>query len=239
MNINDFIGKLKCIKCGGNIADNLKCNICKTKVNLASKKNASPANESFGEKIFDIPFLYNLKIRFLNKLNQLKIPIDPAIKNKEILDLGCGSYQVRYDPSLAKLRIGIDPSAKALMKAQELYPESFHLIGSADSLPFKNKSFQVTLLLFTLHHLNANQWENTISEVKRVTKDKIIIYDHISHDSIFFKSIQLLYWKIFDGGLTYPTESEWKEKLKTFMIKKYKRVGTLFGHICFYELNLK
>lgn len=197
------------------------------------------ANESLGEKIFDIPFLYNLKIRILNNLNRLKIPIDPLIKNKIILDIGCGSYQVRYKPELAKMRIGIDPSANALIKAQTLYPKSFHIVGSADKLPLKDKSVDITLILFTLHHLNQKQWDDCLKETQRVTKNKIIIYDHISNDSSFLRFIQYLYWKTFDGGYTYPKESEWKVKLKKFKIKKYLRVGSMFKHICFYEIDLR
>jgi ubiquinone/menaquinone biosynthesis C-methylase UbiE len=128
---------------------------------------------------------------------------------------------------------------KALIKAQELYPESLHIAASADKLPFKNKSFDVTLLLFTLHHLNNKQWHKCLKEVERVTKDKIIIYDHVKNDSLVLRSIQMIYWKIFDGGSTYPFENEWKFALRRFRIKKYLLVGNLFNHICFYELTTK
>lgn len=242
MKANKFLLKLRCLKCSGQIvflSGNLVCKKCGSKIFLPNTSNRIRANESLGEKIFDIPFLYNLKINFLNKLNRLNEPINPYVRDKEVLDIGCGSYQVRYSPSLAKLRIGIDPSAKALIKAQQLYPDSLHIVGSADKLPFKNNSFDTTLLLFTLHHLNNKQWETCIKEVKRVTKNKIIIYDHITNDSKILRSLQLLYWNIFDGGLVYPTISEWKEKLKGYKIKKSLRVGNMFKHICFYEIDLK
>lgn len=242
MKVDKFLPKLRCLKCSGQIVSlsgNLVCKKCGSEIFLPNTNTRIQANESLGEKIFDIPFLYNLKINFLNSLNRLNEPINPYIKDQEILDIGCGSYQVRYSPSLAKLRIGIDPSAKALIKAQQLYPDSLHIVGSADKLPFKNNSFNTTLLLFTLHHLNNKQWETCIKEANRVTKNKIIIYDHIRNDSKILRSIQLLYWNIFDGGLVYPTVSEWKEKLKGYKIKKYLRVGNMFKHICFYEIDLK
>lgn len=242
INFTSFLPKLKCLKCSGKLLftdSNFICKKCGVKNYLPYSKRKIRANESIGEKIFDIPFLYNLKINFLNSLNRLRIPIDPYVKNREILDIGCGSYQVRYNPGLAKLRVGIDPSVKALTKAQQLYPESMHLIGSADRLPFVNKSFDVTLLLFTLHHLNSKQWADCLKEATRVTKKTIIIYDHIKNDSKILSGIQLLYWNTFDGGLTYPTAPEWKERLKGFKIKKYLRLGNMFKHICFYEIDLK
>lgn len=241
MDLTKFLSKLRCLKCHSNIESGnikLRCKKCKNTLPLPDGKSNIKANKSLGERIFDIPFLYNIKIIFLNFLNRLEIPIDPLIKNREILDIGCGSYQVRYNPNLAKLRIGIDPSVKALKKAQALYPKSLHLAVSADKLPFKNKSFDTTLLLFTLHHLNNKQWHDCLNEVKRVTRDKIIIYDHVKNDFKILRFIQLLYWRIFDGGLTYPLEKEWKLNLKTFRIKKYLRLGSLFNHICFYELTI-
>src|SRR3989344_5687761 len=49
------------------------------------------------------------------------LPTDPYINNQKILDIGCGSYQVRYNPDLAKSRVGLDPSVKALIHARRLY----------------------------------------------------------------------------------------------------------------------
>lgn len=193
---------------------------------------------SLGEKIFDLPLLYKFKINFLNRLNRLKIPIDPLIKGKEILDIGCGSYQVRYNPNLAKRRVGIDSSIRALQEADKLYPNSRHLVASADKLPFASKSFDITLILFTLHHLSKKQWINALREAKRVTREKIIIYDHISSDNPIFRKIQHTYWKIFDGGETYPLESEWQKALKKLKVKKYLRLGSLFKHICFYIIDI-
>lgn len=242
MNISELRKILRCPKCCKNTTFHsgyFLCNNCKAKIYTSESKLDFNFGRSLGERIFDFPFLYNLKINILNKLNRLKIPIDPYIKNKMILDIGCGSYQSRYNPSLTKRRVGIDPSIKALKQAQKLYPNSFHLVSFADKLPFKNKSFDVALFLFTLHHLRKNEWDKAIQEAIRVTKNQIIIYDHISNDSRILKFFQQLYWRTFDGGFTYPYNWQWQEKLKEFKIKKNLRVGSIFNHICFYVLDLK
>ncbi len=210
-----------------------RCKKCNFKLFLPSGKKITTANSSLGERIFDFPVLYNFKI------NHLKLPIDPHIKRKIILDIGCGSYQSRYNPNLAKIRVGIDPSANALKEADKIYPTSSHLVSTAEKLPFKNNSFDVVLLLFTLHHLSKKDWASAIKEAQRVTKKTIIIYDHILNESEVLSKIQLLYWKIFDGGETYPKEKDWTNTLRVFKIRFYRRVGSMFKHICFYQLEIK
>ena len=135
--------------------------------------------------------------------------------------------------------MGIDPSRNAVVAANKLYPKNKHLVGSADSLPFSNLSFDVSLLLYVLHHIPKNRWKKVLKEAVRVTKNKIIIFDHIRNNNPFLACLQMLYWNTFDGGDHYATEQEWQDILKNFNIKSYKRLGKLFDHICYYEISLK
>ena len=169
----------------------------------------SKPNNSLGEKIYDFPFLYKLKIDILNKINNLDVNFNKLIENRKVLDIGCGSYQTRYDTNLPKIRVGIDLSV------------------------------DVSLLLYVLHHIPKNRWKKVLKEAVRVTKNKIIIFDHIRNNNPFLACLQMLYWNTFDGGDHYATEQEWQDILKNFNIKSYKRLGKLFDHICYYEISLK
>lgn len=200
---------------------------------------ADKTNTSVGEKIYNFPLLYKLKIDILNKINNLDLNFNKLIKNKKVLDIGCGSYQTRYDINLPRVRVGIDPSKNAIEAANKLYPNCKHLVGSADDLPFSNKSFDVSLLLYVLHHIPRNRWGKVLKEAVRVTKNKIIIFDHVRNDNFVLAFLQMLYWNIIDGGDYYATEPEWKLLLERFDIKSYKRLGKLFNHICYYEISLK
>jgi len=209
MALNILTKKIRCFKCHGKVTltnDFYLCKKCKFKVYLPSSNKLLYSHNSLGERIFDVPFLYNLKIKILNKLNLLNIPINP--------------------------------SAKALQKADHLYPNSYHLISSADKLPFADKTFDVTLFLFALHHLTKKQWNCAINEAVRVTRQKIIIYDHVRNENPILYTIQKIYWKMFDGGEVYPSEENWSQELGKFKIVKYQRVGSLFRHIVFYDLDL-
>lgn len=199
---------------------------------------ADKTNTSVGEKIYNFPLLYKLKIDILNKINNLDLNFDKLIKNKKVLDIGCGSYQTRYDINLPRLRVGIDPSKNAIEAANKLYPNCKHFVGSADNLPFNSKSFDVSLLLYVLHHIPKAKWPKVFKEAVRVTKDKIIIIDHVKNSNYFISALQMLYWGTIDGGDYYPNEHEWKKILKMYNIKSYRRLGKLFDHICYYEISL-
>jgi len=46
-----------------------------------------------------------------------------------------------------------------------------------------------------------------------VSKLKVIVFDHISAESQIRKQIQRIYWRIFDGGYHYLTETEWDKAI--------------------------
>ena len=89
-----------------------------------------------------------------------------------------------------------------------------------------------------MHHLTKKQWNCAINEAVRVTRQKIIIYDHVRNENPILYTIQKIYWKMFDGGEVYPSEENWSQELGKFKIVKYQRVGSLFRHIVFYDLDL-
>lgn len=189
--------------------------------------------------IFDLPNLYKIKVSFLKKINKFDFTINPLVNNKTVLDIGCGSYQFIYDPNITKSRIGIDVSKSAIEKANKIYPKSQHLVISADKLPFADKEFDTSLLLFVLHHIPYAKWKNILLEAKRVSRESIIIVDHKKNDNLLPRLIQTMWWQITDRGEQYSYKKEWVETLKNFKISEYKEMGTLFNNICFYNIDLK
>ena len=73
-----------------------------------------------------------------------------------------------------------------------------------------------------------------MDELIRVTKNHIIIYDHLLSDNKFASIIQLIYWKIMDGGCNYLTNAEWSKLLSSVSIVKRLRTGKIFGHVVKY-----
>ena len=79
-------------------------------------------------------------------------------KKQMILDVGCGTG---ISSALPGLIIGIDPSLGMLQKNT-----NFKVKGKAESLPFKDSSFDVVLCLTVTHHFSPTK--TALIEVDRV-----------------------------------------------------------------------
>lgn len=155
-------------------------------------------------------------------------------KRSKILDLGCGSAivaKVFQDIFQAEI-LGVD------IVDRRIFPIPFKLIEGT-SLPFPEKSFDIVLISYVLHH---NQDPIALlKEAKRVVKDKIIIYEDISEGIISGLICQIhgfTFNKFFQnskGNFDFKTENEWEkifEELGLNIIFK-KKVGNFPQKILF------
>ena len=113
------------------------------------------------------------------------------------------------------------------------------MVKGEKRLYYRDDFFDVALLLFVLHHIPENMWETFLKEAKRVAKGEVIILDHVQHDFPFLSLIQRIYWRLFDGGCAYRKKGAWFPLLQShgFIVKDYKRMGTMFGNICYFRLG--
>lgn len=94
----------------------------------------------------------------LKKLELIKQFID----SDSILDVGCGTGIASPEGS-----VGVDPSYELL----KYNPNKF-VVGHAEKLPFKNKSFDIITCMTAIHHFEL---EKALDEIERVAKKKVII----------------------------------------------------------------
>lgn len=199
-----------------------------------------PDMKNFAEKIFRFPSLYEFKIRTLNKINKTeKFSVEHLTTGKSVLDIGCGSEQYYYDPRRTRRWTAIDTSHEMVNKSKSRYPHGTCLVASGDDLPFPSKSFDVVAIFFVLHHMPPEIWEKVLREAKRVARERILILDHMQHDFLPFRIVQKIWWGIFDGGKVYRKKKEWSHILKPYAIQEYKRMGMMFGNICYFNVEVK
>jgi SAM-dependent methyltransferase len=239
-----FLPKLRCPTCGGALAcgpDALRC--------AASHRWALPIPEQahaptpstgarLGERIFDHPHLYRAKVALLNTLNPMPLAeVDRWTAGREVIDLGSGSFQALYAPRQAALRVGLDHSHNAAATADRLYPESLHLVaGLEQPLPFADKSFDVALLLFVLHHLPPALAPRVLAEARRVAREQVLVFDHTRSDVAWQRRVQLAYWATFDGGDIYRSQAEWDTLLAHEQVLEARRFGRMFRNVCYYRI---
>ncbi len=89
-----------------------------------------------------------------------------------ILDLGCAKGFLLHDLCQVVPRVtvaGLDISRYALMNAQpDVAP--FLVRGSADALPFPDKSFDLVLSINTVHNLERERCRRALAEMERVSR---------------------------------------------------------------------
>jgi SAM-dependent methyltransferase len=89
-----------------------------------------------------------------------------------ILDVGCAKGFLLHDfrAAIPGVRVaGLDLSAYAVERAMDDV-RPFVLVGSADALPFADKSFDLVVSINTVHNLEQDRCVLAISEMERVSR---------------------------------------------------------------------
>lgn len=142
-----------------------------------------------------------LKTRF--ERNNLNFDL---IKNKKVLDLGCGSG--RYSYALKKLGAkevtGVDIDTDF---AKNAGIEGINFIeGSVDKIPFEDNSFDFVFCNGVLHH--TNHIKEGIKEISRVLKKN-------GYAWIYVYGTNSVFWKNCD---------EIRERLKGFPVEEFDKI---------------
>jgi ubiquinone/menaquinone biosynthesis C-methylase UbiE len=138
-------------------------------------------------------------------------------KGSKILDFGCGSGVVgeTFKKFFEAEILGVD------IKDQRIVNLPFQMIDGI-SLPFPEKSFDVVLINYVLHH--CGHIEQILKEAKRVAKEKIVIFEDLPEG--FFSKIYCFLHRIFFDKIfhnphksSFKKEKEWEETFKEIGLK--------------------
>ncbi len=130
-------------------------------------------------------------------------------ENARILDVGCGKGFLLYE--LKKLLpgsvvAGFDLSMYAIENAKEEVRKDLFVHKAQDSLPYKDKSFDLVISLNTLHNLILPDLKNALQEIERVGKAKYITMES-------YRSVQELFnvqcWALTCEAFFRPEEWVW------------------------------
>jgi ubiquinone/menaquinone biosynthesis C-methylase UbiE len=241
VNKNSIDKDMVCVDCNEMLVlknNYLECSNCNRKFSIINdipvmldiNKIKIEQKFRFMEKLFLYPSIYDIKTRICDIINTRKsINLAPLLKDKVVLDIGCGPFNYNYDDKLPKKKVGIDISYP-FIRNQKRYDKMnghYYMIADINKMPYPDNYFDVTIIAFVLHHLTYDQ-KKILDEIKRVTKKTIIILDHVKSEMKIPQMIQGIYWRIFDGGHKYNRMNEWDELLKGYNIKKLKKTGASF-----------
>ncbi len=239
--LDRLLPKLTCRACRAPVAWRDEAPRCEAgHVFDLGRSDAAAPRRPLSERLFNNTRVYRTKMALLGLLNPLpKDALDPWTAGREVLDLGCGPFQYLYDPHAPSLRVGVDRAADAMARADRAYPRSLHLVASVgDPLPFADKSFDVALLLFVLHHLPPAIVPGVLLEAARVARRYVLVFDHTRSDVAWQRRVQQAYWDAFDGGDLYRSQSEWDALWRGYEVQEQRRLGRLFGNVCYFRIAL-
>jgi protein-L-isoaspartate(D-aspartate) O-methyltransferase len=126
----------------------------------------------------------------------------------KVLDIGCGKgFQLfEFTQVLPGISVkGIDVSIYAIEHA---HPEIKSRIdyGTAASLPYPDKSFDLVFSINTLHNLNNSDLESALREMERVGKNKYLCVESYRNE---LEKANLLYWQVTCEQFNSPQDWEW------------------------------
>lgn len=244
----EHLDSMRCVRCGGAVRvapSGLQCVKCaqtfpiRDGVPFMVDESEHQTQAGHMEALFRFPSFYWLKINLLLKLNRTDdLPLADRIRQKTVLDVGCGPFIYGYDAKLPASIVGLDLSTHFVQAMSKHDPQNLYLVANAKKIPFADKSFDVAFLRYVVHHIPGDTRE-LLTEVARVTRNYLIIFDHVRSDVPWQRSIQMTYWKSFDSGHHYNTRGEWDELLRPYHVAAFHRTGRMFGNICQIILDLQ
>jgi len=140
-------------------------------------------------------FYYRQKKRFSEVLKRIKNELD-LTSYETILDVGCGTgalCSVLFENGLSVT--AIDPAEKMLEIAKKKSGNKGILYLRANvlkKLPFYDKCFDISIASYVAHGMGQNERILLYTEMSRVTRSKVIIYDYNKNRSLLTTIIEWL-----------------------------------------------
>lgn len=133
-----------------------------------------------------------------------------AFAFETLLDVGCGLGECSI--VARSLYVGVDNSVRRAAFASRRFPRHVFLAGDAFGLPFREKSFDASMIVDTSHHMSDELLRVAFKELLRVTRTHIIVSDPVvtpgqNKLSAFFYSL--------DRGACFRTISQMEALFRT------------------------
>ena len=140
-------------------------------------------------------FYNKQKKRYREVLNSVAAQLDLA-SYKSILDVGCGTGALCSILNERGLSVtGADPAENMLAVARR-QPENANILflqaNALEQLPFADQSFDLSIASYVAHGLQKSERIKLYSEMRRVTKSRVIIYDYNQKRSLMTSFVEWL-----------------------------------------------
>jgi len=140
-------------------------------------------------------FYNKQKRRYREVLDRVSAQLDLA-SYTSILDVGCGTgalCSILHERGLTVT--GVDPAENMLAVARR-QPENQNILflqaNALERLPFADQSFDFSVASYVAHGLQKSERMKLYSEMRRVTKSRVILYDYNQKRSLMTSLVEWL-----------------------------------------------
>ena len=127
---------------------------------------------------------------------------------QSILDIGCGTGALCSALNEAGLTVtGVDPAQHMLSIARRQTQDQdiqFLAANAVEGLPFADKSFDLSIASYVAHGLQKSERIKLYSEMRRVTKGKVILHDYNQNRSPLTSFVEWLEHGDYFGFIQNP-----------------------------------
>ena len=157
--------------------------------NEYNKKYSETVNESISFTGFDVDYFTRVKSDYIKDLCENFSSSESSLK---ALDVGCGvgNFHRLIGGTFQELH-GVDVSSKSIEIAKSHNPDVEYMSYNGKVLPYENNTFDLTITICVLHHVPQDQWDNFISELRRVLKKggKALIFEHNPRNPLTLRAV--------------------------------------------------
>lgn len=118
------------------------------------------------------------------------------VEGKNVLDIGTGTgaWASLFVEKGAKYVHGLDFAEKMIDVANNRYGSSVRFsLADAQNLPeFKDNSFDIVTSSFVLHGVKNEKREKILSEMKRISKEMVVVHDYCCHSGPIVRFLERL-----------------------------------------------
>lgn len=118
-----------------------------------------------------------------------------VIEGKKILDIGTGTgaWAAMFLKNNAEEIQGVDFSKKMLQVAKSKHPKiQFSYVDAEDLSTFDDNSFDIITASYVLHGVKANRRAKILKEMKRLSKERIIIHDFVGRTPVLVRFLEFM-----------------------------------------------
>lgn len=138
------------------------------------------------------------------------------LKDKRILDIGCGTgaWGASLSAHKPNTSVGVDFSDKMLIEAKKKHPHiEFKKARAEDLSIFKDNEFDIVTASYVLHGVTKEPRNMMLTEMNRVAKEFVVVHDFYGKTELFVQLLEFMErsdYKNFKRNFTKEMDSIFK-----------------------------